>query len=136
MSKINPKFEDWKIYLTKFIGGKMYSLDIRANNGEITCWMLKNLCINSYSNVYSIDTWINCAKCGDKIENEFTENVLKTGKIEQNIKMKSDVNDALIILDLLFLSLDVRTCNTTNFNSLVKLQLLNIQSLILGLVLH
>ena len=35
-----------------------------------------------------------------------------------------DVNDALIILDLLFLSLDVRTCNTTNFNtgSLVKLQ--------------
>ena len=96
MSKLNPKFEDWKIYLTKFIGGKMYSLDIRANNGEITCWMLKNLCINSYSNVYSIDTWINCAKCGDKIENEFTENVLKTGKTEQNIKMKSDVNDALI----------------------------------------
>ena len=116
MSKINPKFEDWKIYLTKFIGGKMYSLDIRANNGEITCWMLKNLCINSYSNVYSIDTWINCAKCGDKIENEFTENVLKTGKIEQNIKMKSDVNDALIkIKSMKFIIFDFIYINTQDY---------------------
>jgi len=116
MSKINPKFEDWKIYLTKFIGGKMYSLDIRANNGEITCWMLKNLCINSYSNVYSIDTWINCAKCGDKIENEFTENVLKTGKTEQNIKMKSDVNDALIkIKSMKFIIFDFIYINTQDY---------------------
>lgn len=35
MKEINSKFENWEIYLTKFMGGKMYSLDIGANTGEI-----------------------------------------------------------------------------------------------------
>ena len=98
MKEINSKFENWEIYLTKFMGGKMYSLDIGANTGEITCWMLKNLCMNSYSKVYSIDMWKECQKCGDKIEREFNENVLKTDELGQNVKMKSNINNALIKL--------------------------------------
>ena len=98
MSKINSKFENWENYLTKFIGRKMYSLDIEANTGEVSYWMLVNLCMNPYSKVYSIDTWIKCENCDDIVERRFNENIAKTENSRQNVKIKLQIKDALIKL--------------------------------------
>ena len=98
MSKKNSKFENWENYLTKFIGRKMYSLDIEANTGEVSYWMLGNLCMNPYSKVYSIDTWIKCENCDDTVERKFNENIAKTENSRQNVKIKSQIKDALIKL--------------------------------------
>ena len=105
MSKLNTELKHWDKFLSKFVGVKINCLDIGAYTGKATCWMLKNLCTNPYSKVYSVDRWKACDGCSeyreytDKIEIEFDKNVLETGRSNQCIKMNQNSNKAIIKLN-------------------------------------
>jgi len=104
MSKLKTELKHWDKYLSKFVGIRINCLDIGAYTGKATCWMLKNLCTNPYSKVYSVDRWHPCKECSeyreytDKIEIEFDKNVLETGRPNQNVKINLNSNKAIIKL--------------------------------------
>jgi hypothetical protein len=103
MTKLNTGWKYWDIYLSKFVGKKINCLDIGAYKGETTCWMLNNLCSNPYSRVYSIGTWKGEPDSIEntfysEVEKRFDKNIEKTGRSEQNIKLKMTSSQALIEL--------------------------------------
>jgi len=103
MTKLNTGWKHWDKYLSKFVGKKINCLDIGSFEGDSTCWMLKNLCTNPYSRVYSVDTWEGGSGYTEntvfsEVEIKFDKNVEKTGKTNQNIKLKMLSSQALIKL--------------------------------------
>jgi predicted O-methyltransferase YrrM len=103
MTKLNTGWKHWDKYLSKFVGKKINCLDIGSFEGDSTCWMLKNLCTNPYSRVYSVDTWEGGSGYTEntvfsEVEKKFDKNVEKTGKTNQNIKLKMLSSQALIKL--------------------------------------
>jgi predicted O-methyltransferase YrrM len=101
---LNTGWKKWDKFLSKFVDKKINCLDIGSYEGASTCWMLNNLCTNPESKVYSIDTWEGSPEYGEmdfsKIEKTFDENVIKTGKKSQHIKMKMSSMDGLIKLKM------------------------------------
>ena len=106
--------KDWDIYLNTFIDKKINCLEIGSYKGDTTVWMLKNLCKNKDSRVYSVDPWeespgylnINFKD----IEKTFDENVKNSGKGTQNVKMKMFSTEAFntlinkkITFDIIFI---------------------------------
>jgi predicted O-methyltransferase YrrM len=102
MTKLNTGWKHWDMYLSKFVGKKINCLDIGSYKGDSTCWMLNNICTNPYSRVYSLDTWEGSPEYGNytnEIEKVFDENVGKTGRKSQNIKMKTTSTKGLLQLN-------------------------------------
>ena len=94
--------KNWDIYLKKFIDKKINCLEIGSYTGETTVWMLKNLCTDIESKVFSVDKWEESPEYVNidfsNIEKLFDENIKKTGKKSQNVKMKMFSSQALNIL--------------------------------------
>jgi len=99
---LNTGWKKWDKFLTKFVDKKINCLDLGSYEGASTVWMLQNLCGNSESMVYSVDTWKGSPEYTSvdfgKIENTFNENVNNSGKISQNIKLKMTTKQGLIYL--------------------------------------
>lgn len=93
----------WHKHLENLKNKKCNFLEIGAYKGYSTCWILENLATNPESLVYAIDTWEGSPEYPDKInfkkiEKEFDENIKKTKKQNQVIKMKMNSRDGLIEL--------------------------------------
>ena len=57
MPKLNTGWKHWDKFLSKLVGKKINCLELGSYKGDATCWMLKNLCTNPDSRVYSVDAW-------------------------------------------------------------------------------
>jgi hypothetical protein len=68
MSDTNLKH--WNEQLSEYIHTNNTILNIRPNKGETTSWFLNNLCVNSKSLVYAIDTW-------EENEHKFDNNIIQ-----------------------------------------------------------
>ena len=101
-NKLNTGWKSWDTYLQKFVGKRLNIMEIGAYKGDATCWFLNNLCKNHNSIVVAIDTWEGSPEYGDSdfsiVEKEFDENIKKTGRGNQVIKMKMTSKDGLIKL--------------------------------------
>lgn len=98
---LNTGWKNWDKFLSRFVGKKINCLDIGSYEGDSTCWMLNNLCTHLQSRVYSVDTWEGGVGYTDntvfsEIEKKFDYNVEKTGRQNQNVKLKMLSSDALI----------------------------------------
>ena len=103
MLTLKTGWKKWDIYLQKFVGKKINCLELGSYKGDATCWMLDNLCSNPYTKVYAVDTWGGSPEYPteidfNEIEKEFDDNVEKTGKSKQLVKMKMTTTKALIEL--------------------------------------
>jgi hypothetical protein len=102
MPHLNTGWKHWDKYLSKFVGKKINCLELGSYKGDATSWMLTNLCTNPLSKVYSVDAWEGSPEYINvefsEIEKIFDENVKKTGRSNQNVKMKMYTDKALIIL--------------------------------------
>jgi hypothetical protein len=105
MSKLN-KWDNylssyWMEHLDDLKNKKHNSLVIGTNEGKKTCWLLNNLSNNPETRVYSVDTWMegNPEYSNDVdqgvIEKIFDENIKKTNRVNQLIKLKMPSKKAL-----------------------------------------
>lgn len=105
MSKLN-KWDNylssyWAEHLDDLKNKKHNSLVIGTNEGKKTCWLLNNLSNNPETRVYSVDTWMegNPEYSNDVdqgvIEKIFDENIKKTNRVNQLIKLKMPSKKAL-----------------------------------------
>ena len=99
---LNTGWKSWDKHLSQFINTKNTIMEIGSYKGEATCWFLNNLCKNPKSLVFAIDTWEGSPEYIDtdfnKIEQDFDNNIKKTGKISQLVKIKKKSSDGLILL--------------------------------------
>ena len=104
MVQLNTGWKQWDKYLVELIGKKINCLELGSYKGDATCWMLNNICTNKLSKVYSVDAWEGSPEYINvdfsEIEKIFDNNVLKTGKLNQNIKLKMYTEEALYKLKI------------------------------------
>jgi hypothetical protein len=89
---LNTGWKQWDKYLSKYVDKKINCLDIGANNGKYTKWLLENLSTNNYSRIFSVDKW------DPIIEKEFDTTISKTIHKDRNIKMNMKIAKALLKL--------------------------------------
>ena len=103
--------KDWNIYLNKFIDKKINCLEVGSYKGDTSVWMLKNLCKNKESKVFSVDPFEESPEYLNinfkDIEKIFDENIKNSGKGSQNVKMKMFSTEAFNILKNKKVSFDV-----------------------------
>ena len=101
--KLQTGWKQWDRFLSEFVDKRINCLDIGCLEGASTCWMLDNLCTNVQSHVFSIDTWeggpdyttnVNF----NSVEQTFDNNVNKTGRRNQNVKIKMLSSEGLVYL--------------------------------------
>lgn len=85
---LKTAWKNWDKYLSQFINTKNTILNLKPNTGETTSWFLNNLCTNSQSLVFAVDTWI-------INENIFDNNFLHMKTKSQLIKIKNNISNTL-----------------------------------------
>ena len=99
---LNTGWKQWDKYLSKYVDKKINCLDIGANNGKYTKWLLENLSTNNYSRVFSVDKW------DPIIEKEFDTTISNMIYKDRNIKMNMKIAKALLKLkEVKYISFDV-----------------------------
>ena len=99
---LNTVWKQWDKYLSKYVDKKINCLDIGANNGKYTKWLLENLSTNNYSRVFSVDKW------DPIIEKEFDTTISNMIYKDRNIKMNMKIAKALLKLkEVKYISFDV-----------------------------
>lgn len=128
---MKSKWDKWTKYINNYNQKKINCLDIGSYTGELTCWMLNNLCKNNNSKVFSIDTW-------DQLtEDKFDINVRQTSKEDSNIKMKMNFKDSIIqfknygfiTFDIIFINVD-REENNVLIDAILAWDLLDLYGII------
>lgn len=108
---LDTGWKSWNTHLSKFTNKKINILEIGCYKGEATKWFLDNLCNNTESKVYCVDTWKGSPEYGDldfkKIENIFNKTIKNTKKDKQIIKIKMLSYDALLKLNLKKIMFDI-----------------------------
>lgn len=111
MVYLNTGWKHWDKFLSEYVGKKINCLELGSYKGDATCWMLNNLCTNKSSKVYSVDTWKGSPEYinvdFDEVEKIFDENVKKTGRSKQNVKMKMNTETALHKLKYDYIYFDI-----------------------------
>lgn len=99
---LNIGWRQWDTYLKKFVDKEINCLEIGSYKGDATEKMLVHLCTNPKSRVYAVDTWEGSPEYPNMdfslIEKEFDENIEKSGRKNQLIKMKMLSSKALMKL--------------------------------------
>lgn len=122
----------WDKYINKLKQKKINCLDIGANSGYISCWMLNNLCINSHSVVFSIDTW------DDVNEDIFDYNIALTNKVDYNVKIKTKYQEGIlkfknygvITFDIIFINLNIDKSDILS-NAILAWDLIDVYGLLI-----
>jgi len=99
---LNTGWRQWDTYLKKFVDKEINCLEIGSYKGDATEKMLVHLSTNPKSRVYAVDTWAGSPEYPNMdfslIEKEFDENIEKSGRKNQLIKMKMLSSKALMKL--------------------------------------
>lgn len=100
---LNTGWKQWDKYLSRFVGKEVNILEIGSYEGVATSWFLMNICTNSLSKVYAVDTWTGSPEYGNinfkKIEKTFDTTIKNTGRKKQLKKMKMTSNEGLLKLN-------------------------------------
>ena len=109
----------WQKYIDRFNQKKINCLDVGANTGYITKWLLNNCCDNNHSVVFSLDIW------EQTIEDLFDYNIESTTKIDYNIKLKSKHEEGILnFVNFGIISFDIIFINTNRSDNLFAITLL------------
>lgn len=98
-------WKNWDKYLQPFHKKKNTMIELGSYKGEATSKMLTHLATHPKSLVFAVDTWEGSPEYSktmsfQSIEMEFDDNIEKTGKKHQLIKMKMTTEEALLKLNI------------------------------------
>jgi hypothetical protein len=104
----NTIYENFNIYLKKYIGQKINCLVIGADTGKYSSWLLNNLCTNLFSRVFSLDNWTDSI-----IEQDFDSQIESTDKIDYHVKLNMNLTKGLVRLEKIkYVIFDIIIINT------------------------
>lgn len=111
VKKLNTGWKSWDKYLDIFVDKENNILELGSYKGEATEWFLNNLCSNTKSKIYAIDTWEGSPEYKNlnfkTIEKEFDNRFKEKNKLSQIVKMKLNTEIALINLFKEYIIFDI-----------------------------
>ncbi len=128
-------WNNWKKYIDRYNNKKINCLDIGANTGYITSWLLNNCCDNPHSVVFSLDIW---DQLDHSIEDMFDYNIGLTDKLDYNVKLKMNYEEGIlkfknfgvVTFDLIFINIKDNKNNILS-NALLAWDLIDLYGLLI-----